>query len=76
MAAYEGQFECVRVLIEGGADLNIRDKSGAMFRGGVFKEGAWKVSETKYPGKTALGWAKERGHIRIVSLLKQHNAKE
>jgi ankyrin repeat protein len=52
-ASFEGALEVVRLLLEHGADVEVKD----------------------YYGKTALQEAADRGHDKVVELLREHGAK-
>ena len=81
IAAEKGRTEVVKLLVEGGADLNLAMKStgdtpliGAAWKGRIdvvrlLLEAKADVSIRGDENKTALEWAKKRGHQAIVALL-------
>jgi ankyrin repeat protein len=84
-AAWDGHVEVVRVLLEGGADIqrvNLHNESALHYaaRNGhlevcrlLLDRGA-KVNIEGWRNETALHWAAGRGHLSVVKLLVERGA--
>jgi len=81
-----GQLDIVKMLIEAGANINVKDNGGdtALMRASVHGnediiklliEAGADVNAKDNDGSTSLMWALSFGHIKVVDLLKKYGAK-
>ena len=85
-AVWNGHAECVRVLIEAGADLNAQACNQKTVLHYAAENGNLQIAEMllkanadpnkkDYKNKTPLDWALWNNHEAVADLLKKHNAK-
>jgi len=86
-ASYAGRLDIVKLLIEAGADINIKNNYGVtslmLASEGGYKEivkllieASADINAKNIFGDTALMYAYENNHKEIIDLLKRYGAKE